>query len=117
MLNIKKWSDQAHFLSNLKLPRQICFRGGWKNAKIYIFVDGSEIASAACAYVVSYNENINDYDSNFIAAKGRLVPIKNIDKPSIPKIEMAGARLGVVLCRKLVRDLNLNPSQFFFFTD
>ena len=111
-----KWLNQIEYLEQFSIPRQICCKNNtWQDGEIHIFCDGSEQAYGAVAYFrQKYN---NRYKSNIIMSKARLVPINIKNKPTIPKIEVSAAHLGVQLYRKIAKSLKISQNKTFFWTD
>ena len=89
----KLWMSSVLLLEQVKVPRHI---GLTKNSKyeVHIFVDASQKAFAACAFLRINNEfNVK---IQLMMAKSRVAPIKN-KKLSIPRLELLGAILGIRL--------------------
>ena len=77
---------------HISFPRQLHFKSN--DVSLHLFSDASNKAYRCVVYIVS------EGDSNLIAAKARVAPLKNL---SVPRLELTAALLSARLA-KLVRD-------------
>ncbi|XP_069118844.1 uncharacterized protein [Argopecten irradians] len=69
-----------------------------KDSTLHVFVDASQKAYGACAYIVNHTE------ASFVMAKNRVAPIKGM---TLPQLELMAAVLGARLGRHLLDELEL----------
>ncbi|XP_036347466.1 uncharacterized protein LOC118756836, partial [Rhagoletis pomonella] len=83
----KKILSELHYLSNVRIPRQIAPAG--VSIEIHGFADASSSAYAAAVYSRSKLSD-DSFVVNLIAAKTRVAPLKPL---SIPRLELSAAHL------------------------
>ena len=80
---------------------------------LIIFCDGSKYAFGACSYI-RWPLNDGTYRANLICAKNGLAPLKTF---TIPRIELCGAVLACRMRETIVKEMDLNFSEFYHITD
>ncbi|XP_068215916.1 uncharacterized protein [Palaemon carinicauda] len=83
---LDRWNTLACELSELptfKFPRCICWMGD--SYRLHVFVDASTTAYGAVCYLSNNNQ------SNFVASKARVTPLKT---RTIPQLEITALQLG-----------------------
>lgn len=120
LLAWENWKQQITNLKDFSIAR--CFRVAETthevNAQLHIFVDGSETAYGAVAYLRIENEH--DYiNTSLVMSKSRLTPLDRASLKTVPRIELASARLGVELYEKIIKELSENMCihRTYFWTD
>ena len=86
---VKLWEDLFKDLGEcyeISIPRQLTFCPN--NISLHLFSDASNKAYGCVAYIVS------EGNSNLLAAKARVAPLKNL---SVPKLELTAALLSAKL--------------------
>ena len=110
----RAWFSELPELTQLQIPR--CLLVGGKqidNVSLHTFVDASEDAFGAVAYVRhSYQDGT--ISTNIVAAKTRVAPTI---ATSIPRLELMGAVIGVRLSTRIARVLELRMSKAVFWSD
>lgn len=112
-LKIKtQWDQRMKKLSNasaVAIPRCYALREQCLTRELHVFVDASEQAFAAVAYLRTiYADGVN---VAIVAAKTRVAPTKPL---SIPRLELQGAVLGTRLSETIKKELRLQVSKEFF---
>ena len=109
-----RWLSDLHELMKYKIPRCILTNEFFTSeCSVHIFCDGSEIGYGAVAYARFENANRNVHCS-IVYAKSRLAPIK---KTTIPRMELTAAKLAVTMKGVLDKELDMNVSNYVFWTD
>ena len=112
--NWNKWIEDVNDLSLYSIPR--CTKHcPTRSIELHTFCDGSVQAYGAVSYMryVYENETIS---VSMVASKSRLTPINNSTLKTIPRIELASAKLGIELSNKIKAELT-DLSSFYFYTD
>ena len=110
----RAWFSELPELTQLQIPQ--CLLVGGKqidNLSLHTFVDASEDAFGAVAYV-RYSYQDGTISTNIIAAKTRAAPTI---ATSIPRLELIGAVIGVRLSTRIVRILDIHMSRAAFCSD
>ena len=110
----RAWFSELPELTLLQIPR--CLLVGGKqidNVSLHTFVDASEDAFGAVAYV-RYSYQDGTISTNIVAAKTRVAPTI---ATSIPRLELMGAVIGVRLSKRIARVLELQMSKAVFWSD
>ncbi|KAG1656302.1 Tubby [Nymphon striatum] len=102
-LKVDEWLHGLHGIHDLTYPRYVA----GKPTHLHIFVDASEVAYGAVAYVVNHQVNL-------LCSKTRVAPLKSL---SIPRLELQAAILGLRLYDIILNSVNLSPSTVWFWTD
>ena len=110
----RAWFSELPELTLLQIPR--CLLVGGKqidNVSLHTFVDASEDAFGAVAYV-RYSYQDGTLSTNIVAAKTQVAPTI---ATSIPRLELMGAVIGVRLSTRIASVLELHMSQAVFWSD
>ena len=78
-----------------------------------VFSDASQEAFGACAYVRQKTKQ-STYEVNFVAAKSRVAPLKQL---TIPRLELQAAVLASRLAKTIVKECTIQFADVKFFTD
>lgn len=78
-----------------------------------VFSDASQEAFGACAYIRQKTKQ-GTYEVNFIAAKSRVAPLKQL---TIPRLELQAAVLASRLAKTIVKECTIQFGDVKFFTD
>ncbi|XP_052747839.1 uncharacterized protein LOC113516532 [Galleria mellonella] len=113
-LNWEKFINSLKSLHELRIPRYIMSDNN-EIKELHIFTDASQNAYGACAYIRTYNKNIDSpVTIKLLCAKSKVSPIKPV---TIPRLELCGALLGARLYKKIVSSLRLKFDKVYFWTD
>ena len=109
----KKWFSELPDLSAIRIDR--CFKP--KDAEdvkttVHVFVDASDAAIAAVAYVSTIHST--GVKTTLAISKARLAPTKKV---SIPKMELKAAVLGVQVSKEVSSALGIPMQDHVFWTD
>jgi hypothetical protein len=105
------WKGDIALLGEFKIPR--CIKPITPACvEVHVFCDGSETAYGAVAYLRMESDSCIQVSSP-IMAKSRLSPINNTTLKTVPRIELCGARMGVIILLTLKEELDLEIKQFF----
>ena len=108
------WFSELPELAQLQIPQCLLLRGKQiDNVSMHTFVDASENAFGAAAYV-RYSYRDGTISTNIVAAKTRVAPTI---ATSIPRLELMGAVIGVRVSTRIARVLELQISQAVFWSD
>ncbi len=108
-----KWAKEIEDLPHIKVPR--CLRGTGQHVQkqeLHVFTDASTKAYAAVAYLVTTYPN--ETVSHIVMAKAKVCPLKPM---TVPRLELVGARLGILLARQVNQALKLEETNIHFWTD
>ena len=78
-----------------------------------VFSDASQEAFGACAYVRQKTKQ-STYEVNFVAAKSRVAPLKQL---TIPRLELQAVFLASRLAKTIVKEGTIQFADVKFFTD
>ena len=78
-----------------------------------VFSDASQEAFGACAYIRQKTRQ-GTYEVNFVAAKSRVAPLKQL---TIPRLELQAAVLASHLAKTIVKECTIQFADVKFFTD
>ena len=78
-----------------------------------VFSDASQEAFGACAYIRQKTRQ-GTYEVNFVAAKSRVAPLKQL---TIPRLELQAAVLASRLAKTIVKECTIQFADVKFFTD
>ena len=78
-----------------------------------VFSDASQDAFGACAYIRQRTKQ-SIYEVNFVAAKSRVAPLKQL---TIPRLELQAAVLASRLAKTIVKECTIEFADVKFFTD
>ncbi|XP_043205783.1 uncharacterized protein LOC122372549 [Amphibalanus amphitrite] len=114
----ESWIRQAKGLDGMQLPRAVCGpKGKVISTELHIFVDASESAYSAVAYVrkeVMTGPSEVEVYIGFLMGKCRLAPLRFV---TIPRLELAGGVLGCQLRQFLVRELDTKFDRIRMWSD
>ena len=109
------WATDLPLLENFTLPR--CYKPSHaKQTDLHYFSDGSETAYGAVVYARFVLDN-NEICVTPILAKSRLTPLNNSTFRTIPRIELNGAKLSILLKHVLQEELDYSIGNEYFWTD
>ena len=113
-----KWLE---FLRDLPLLEQYgiprcCMTEPAEEIELHFFSDGSDAAFGSIAYVRFLNKNGSIHCAPLLA-KARLAPLHNSSYHTIPRIELNGAKLSVILKQIIDDELEYEISRSYFWTD
>lgn len=110
------WKQNINLMEDYKILRCLKLNDGKKSIQLHLFCDGSETAYAAVAYLRCESEQ--DVDCAMIMAKTRLVPLKGgASMTTIPRIELNGAKLAIIVQQIVKNELELPLDKTVFWTD
>ena len=78
-----------------------------------VFSDASQEAFGACAYIRQKTKQ-GTYEVNFVAAKSRVAPLKQL---TIPRLELQAAVLASRVAKTIVKECTIQFADVKFFTD
>ncbi|XP_064635241.1 uncharacterized protein LOC135492615 [Lineus longissimus] len=111
----RTWLDELTGLSKFRLQRWHPYlTPEASDIQLHIFSDASELGFAAVAFV-RYEPDDSQIECSLLAAKTSLAPIK--PSFSIPRLELQGAVMASRLGNTLSRELHLNLSAVWYWTD
>ena len=87
-----------------------------KQIEIHYFSDGSETAYGSIAYA-RFIDTTGKIHCSPIMAKARPTPLNNSSHQTVPRIELNGAKLSVVLKEILQEELEYNIDKEIYWTD
>ena len=109
------WKGDIALLGEFKIPR--CIKPITPACvEVHVFCDGSETAYGAVAYLRMESDSCIQVSSP-IMAKSRLSPINNTTLKTVPRIELCGARMGIIILLTLKEELDLEVKQCFLWSD
>ena len=110
-----KWREQLELLNQVNIPR-CYFPGGChagKSFQLHHFSDASEFGYGTVSYLrrETWDGTVN---CSFIMAKGRTAPLQYV---SVPRLELQAATIAARVHSMIIREIDLNISSTFFWTD
>ena len=114
-LPLSSWLKELPKLSAFSFDR-CCRPVACTSTELHYFCDGSETAYGAVVYARFNLENGNIHCSPLIA-KSRLTPVGNSTYKTIPRIELNGAKLSILLKQIIHSELEYKIDREFFWTD
>ncbi|XP_065180165.1 uncharacterized protein LOC135810600 [Sycon ciliatum] len=113
---ICRWCDiaaQLELAASTKCPRFISApRASDARFSLHVFSDASGLAYGAVAYLTTTFDD--QHTSNLLISKSRVAPVAS---PTIPRLELMAALLGVRLIQFVRRELPLTFSSTFLWSD
>lgn len=109
------WVNALPSIDNIRVPRcylQHMSSSAYNSAELHIFVDASEDAYAAIAYIRLLERNV--FLCSIVAAKSKVAPLKPL---SIPRLELQAALLGSRLAKSIVENQSIHFKRTFMWTD
>ena len=112
----EKWIMEIKKLRSYEVPR--CLKSSMKVTKVTLhsFSDGSEKSYGAVCYL-SFSYEGDHSSSALVASKSRLTPLNNSTLKTVPRIELAAAKVVVELSAKLKEELQYKLDSEVFWTD
>ena len=107
-----KWLSSIGSLSHISIPRCLVDREQTTTQKLAVFTDASEKGYGAAVYL--YAEYASGTTCRLVMAKTRPAPI---EKVKLPRLELMGALLGARLSKFVQEQLEIQPSQAYYFSD
>ena len=111
----QEWLDSLPFLETLYIPR--CFKpssfGNVVSCQVHNFSDASDVGYG----IVSYIRLIDDSGSihcSLLTSKARVAPLKRI---TTPRMELTAAALAVRISNMVLRELEFQVDNVFYWTD
>lgn len=101
--DIHKFTVPRHYLTNISNPKTI---------ELHVFMDASQVAFAAAAYLRVVHEH--GIDVIFVFGKTRGAPQKMM---SIPRLELQAGVLGIRICKTVLQNHDLKVSRINYWTD
>lgn len=110
-----KWVADLAMLETYSFPR--CLKSGEASStEVHYFSDGSEVGYGAVAFV-RFKSPQGLIHCAPIIAKGRLNPVNNNIIKTIPRIELNGAKISIVLQQIIHKEMDLVIDREYFWTD
>ena len=114
-----KWTSLLNELPLLeKFEVSRCLIGSLKpvRTELHLFCDGSMTAYAAVAFVRQV-DSAGKIHCNLVMSKSRQTPISRSSLTTVPRIELNSAKLAVLLCLTLKKELRIVFDEEFFWSD
>ena len=111
----KKWKEELVFLGRVSIPR-CYFPGGCSTSasfQLHHFSDASEYGYGTVSYLRKEAED-GTVTCSFIMAKSRTAPLQYV---SVPRLELQAATIAVRAHAMILKEIDLNISLTFFWTD
>lgn len=118
-LDITMVNEWKAFFKELFGLKELTFRRSLKphdafgKPTLVVFSDGSMQAYGSCAYV-RWQVGENKFESNLIAAKSKIAPVKQL---SIPRLELCGALMGARMRDSIVREIKWDFESVYHILD
>ena len=108
-----KWSGDVHLLSNhaISCPLSLSV-SPIIDRQLHLFTDASEKA-----YGVVYMRSIHEDTSVSVTLLTSKAKVTHLQKQTIPKLELSGAREGTRLLKSTAKDLNISIEHLFCWTN
>ena len=110
----KRWREELHLLSDVKLPRHYFGQKKPVNVELHGFSDASEEAYAAVVFVTT-TYPIGSPSSQLVVSKTKVTPQKN--PRTMPQLELCGANLLAKLLTTTRQTLNVPLENVYAYTD
>ena len=111
----KKWKEELGFLSQVSIPH-CYFPGGCSTSapfQLHHFSDASEYGYGTVSYLRKEAED-GTVTCSFIMAKSRTAPLQYV---SMPRLELQAATIAVCAHAMILKEIDLDISLTFFWTD
>ncbi|XP_049316914.1 putative mediator of RNA polymerase II transcription subunit 26 [Bactrocera dorsalis] len=108
-----KWRKQLPEIVKYAIPRYYFRNGAPLVLQLHIFVNASEDAFAAVAYIRSQSMS-GEFDVAFVCAKTKCAPIKTL---TVPRLELQAAVLGTRLMQCIRDEHSLNIKDCILWSD
>ena len=111
----QQWKESLVDLEKVSLPRCLHPKnfGRIARAEIHAFSDASEEAIGVVIYSRLLNER-GEAHVSFLFGQSRVAPTK---PTSIPRLELCGAVLSTQAVRKVLKEIDMDIHEVFFYTD
>ncbi|CAL8088051.1 unnamed protein product [Calicophoron daubneyi] len=110
----KSWTVLFQQLQEVRVPRRIGPCGvSLEHAEVHVFSDASEVGYGAVAYMC-VPDALGRRISNLLISKARVAPLKGV---SIPRLELAAAKLAVQVGHSLCGCLPVDSRKFSYWSD
>lgn len=109
------WLKSIELLKYFAVPRCFC-DFSYVNCQLHLFSDASEVAFGSVGYLRCEDQN-GKVQVSIVMAKVRLTPLNRAALKTVPRIELAAARLSVELYIKLNAELHIKFDNVYFWTD
>ena len=110
-----KFLKDLPLLERYQIPR-CCIPEVTENIELHFFSHGSDTAYGSIAFARFPLKN-GSFHCAPLLAKARLTPLHNSSFQTIPRIELNGAKLSVILEQTLKEELDYKISSSYFWTD
>ena len=108
----KKLLSEIEELNTVQFPRCVQPESASGSPELHIFVDASNLAYGAVAYLVWCCEN--GKEARIVSAKARVAPLR---QGTIPRLELMAALLASRLAKTVHDEFKLKPSRVFLWSD
>ncbi|XP_060665618.1 uncharacterized protein LOC132797886 [Drosophila nasuta] len=109
----KRYREELKVLNTIKVPRHVYSGKTPVTAEIHTFVDASEKAYGAAAYIrATYKDKRRTIQ--ILCAKSHLASINTI---TLPRLELKAAVLGAQLTSKIKEDLAMKNASTYYWSD
>ena len=111
----KKWKEELVLLNHVNVPR-CYFPGGCStdaSFQLHHFSDASEFGYGTVSYLRKEAED-GTVKCSFVMAKSRTAPLQYV---SVPRLELQAATIAVRVHDMILKEIDLNISSTFFWTD
>lgn len=105
----KEFYHQLPKLDEIRIPRCVS-RLGAVSFQLHTFCDASEKAYGACTYLRSQRSE-NQVTITLLSSRSRVAPLQ---RQTIPRLELCGARLATELHRKVVKSIAIRCESYFW---
>ena len=111
----KKWKDELVLLSHVNIPRCYFDGGCPDNAsfQLHHFSDASEYGYGTVSYLRKKGQD-GTIKCSFVMSKSRTAPLQYV---SVPRLELQAATIAVRVHDMILKEIDLNISSTFFWTD
>ena len=109
----RSWLEKLQLLAHIRVPR--CIKPLMYNdslLELHSFSDASEYSYGCCIYLRCISKS--GVSSSLVYAKHRLAPVKHT---TIPRLELQAATLSARLTSTILKELDLNVTNTYFWTD
>lgn len=110
---VRNWFSELKKLDSVRIPRCLKAEPLATSTTLHTFVDASNIAYGSVVYVRHVYQSGN-ISCRLVATKSRVAPLKAV---SIPRLELAGAVLGLRLALSVAEALEISPRDVTFWSD
>ncbi|XP_076284663.1 uncharacterized protein LOC143211104 [Lasioglossum baleicum] len=105
-------TTDAATLSTLRIPRWLGVDSTSSSLQLHVFVDASEKAYAAAAYLRA--SSLHGSQVILVAAKTKTAPLKNV---SLPRLELCATVLGARLLQRVKREIQMTIDTTHLWSD